>query len=362
MRALVQGSAQRLEPVLQPMRQGRAPTVPGYRVRILDGNHFAASDKRLKPLRDFRGAALPGQSLVVYDPDTGLVVDLVPCEDAHAQERALMAPLLQASQPDELWIGDRNFCTRPILAGWHARGSAFLVREHARSPNPAVCTELRSIGRIATGQLLEQQVSIDDDAGQPLRLRRIELQLDTPTEDGDTVIRLLTNLPQEKVDATQVAQLYRRRWRIEAMFQRLESVLNSEITTLGQPRAALLAFGVAVLAYNVLAVLQTAVTAQHKLDQTGGIELSAYYLAGEIRAHYAGMMVAVAPSVWQAFEAMTPRQLACTLLQMAGKADPRKLRKHVRGPKVAKKKGYVSASEAQKHVSTARVLLAGRVI
>lgn len=361
-RALVQGSAQRLEPVLQPMRHHPAPTVQGYRVRILDGNHFPASDKRLKPLRDFRGAALPGQSLVVYDPDTGLVVDVVPGEDAHAQERALMAPLLQAAQPDELWIGDRNFCTRPILAGWHGRGSAFLVREHGRSPNPTVCTELRKIGRIATGKLLEQQVSIDDNAGQPLLLRRIELQLDTPTEDGDTVIRLLTNLPREKVDAKQVAQLYRRRWRIETMFQRLESVLNSEITTLGQPRAALLAFGVAVLAYNVLAVLQTAVTVQHKLDQAGGIELSAYYLAVEIKAHYAGMMVAVALTAWQVYEAMTPKQLARTLLQMAGKADPRKLCKHVRGPKVAKKKGYVSASEARKHVSTARVLQAGRVV
>ena len=361
-RALVQGSAQRLEPVLQPMRQGQVPTVPGYRVRILDGNHFPASDKRIKPLRDFRGAALPGQSLVVYDPDTGLVVDLVPCEDAHTQERALMGPLLQAAQPDELWIGDRNFCTRPILAGWHGRGSAFIVREHGRPPNPTVCTKLRSIGRIATGKLLEQQVRIDDDAGQALVLRRIELHLDTPTEDGDTVIRLLTNLPQEKIDAKQVAQLYRRRWRIETMFQRLESVLNSEIATLGQPRAALLAFGVAVLAYNVLAVLQTAVATQHKLDQTGETELSAYYLATEIRAHYGGMMVAVALTAWQAYDAMTPKQLARTLLQMAGKADPRKLRKHVRGPKVAKKKGYVSASEAQKHVSTARVLQAGRVI
>jgi hypothetical protein len=38
----------------------------------------------------------------------------------------------------------------------------------------------------------------------------------------------------------------------------LESVLNSEIRTLGYPRAALLAFSIAVLAYNVLAVLQAA--------------------------------------------------------------------------------------------------------
>lgn len=36
------------------------------------------------------------------------------------------------------------------------------------------------------------------------------------------------------------------------MFQRLESVLHSEIKNLGRPRVALLGFAVAVLAYTVL--------------------------------------------------------------------------------------------------------------
>jgi hypothetical protein len=42
------------------------------------------------------------------------------------------------------------------------------------------------------------------------------------------------------------------------MFGRLESVLKSEVSTLGYPRAALLAFGVAVMAYNTLAVMLAA--------------------------------------------------------------------------------------------------------
>ncbi len=43
------------------------------------------------------------------------------------------------------------------------------------------------------------------------------------------------------------------------MFQRLESVLNSEIRNLDHPRAALLGFAVTVVAYNVLALLQRCV-------------------------------------------------------------------------------------------------------
>jgi IS4 transposase len=255
-RALVQGSSDRLEPVLHAMNPSRAATVEGYRLRIIDGNHLPASEKRLKPLRQFRGAALPGYSLVVYDPDSGMVVDLLPCEDGHAQERACMAPILERARPGELWIADRNFSTRTILGGWHRHGSAFIVREHGATPNPTVCSELRPCGRIETGLVSEQLVSIRTEHGETVMLRRVELQLDKPTDDGETFIRLLTNLPESDFSAGDIALLYRRRWRIENMFQRLEAALNSEITALGYPRAALLAFGVAILAHNVLTLIE----------------------------------------------------------------------------------------------------------
>ena len=48
-----------------------------------------------------------------------------------------METLLASAQPAELWIADRNFCTRGILAGWQRRGSAFIVREHGRNPSPS---------------------------------------------------------------------------------------------------------------------------------------------------------------------------------------------------------------------------------
>jgi IS4 transposase len=159
-RALVTGSAQRLEPLVQEIRKTQKPVFPGYRVRVLDGNHLPASEKRLAPLRSFRGAALPGHSLVVYDPEAGLVVDIVPCEDAHAQERTLVPSLLATVQPGDLWIADRNFCTAAILSSWHHKGAAFVVREHGSSPNPTVLTGLREVGRVDTGSVYEQAVEI----------------------------------------------------------------------------------------------------------------------------------------------------------------------------------------------------------
>ena len=42
--------------------------------------------------------------------------------------------MLARVQPGELWIADRNFCTRGWLWGLHARGAVGLVREHAQMP------------------------------------------------------------------------------------------------------------------------------------------------------------------------------------------------------------------------------------
>ena len=228
---LVQESAHRLVPVVEAM--GITQSLPGWQLRVVDGNHLPASEKRLAPLRGYRGAALPGHTLVVYDADRGLVTDIVGCEDAHANERSAMGPLLERAQPGQLWMADRNFCTRDIAQGWDKAGAGFIVREHEKHPRLIEQSDWVACGRVETGTLQEQAIRIEE-GQQPWR--RIELQLDQTTEDGDTVLRLWSNLPQA-VDAQQIARLYRKRWRIEGMFQRLESVLDSEIRSLGHPRA-----------------------------------------------------------------------------------------------------------------------------
>jgi len=75
-------------------------------VRILDGNHLAATDHRIEELRDIAAGPLPGQVLAVFDPDRRLIVDAFPYEDAHAPERRFLTDVLNAMQPGEVWIAD----------------------------------------------------------------------------------------------------------------------------------------------------------------------------------------------------------------------------------------------------------------
>lgn len=363
LRALIGGSAERLTSVVRHLAPSAAdrPALAGYRLRIVDGNHLPATEHRVAPLRGLRSPALPGLSLVVYDPATDLVVDLVPGEDAHAGERVLMPTVAAMAGPGELWIADRNFATRAFLGALISHGATVLVREHGRTPAPVVVGPRRRIGRCETGVIYEQpvEVPLEEVSGGVLRLRRVELELDTPTENGDTRLRLLTTLPR-RVSARRVAELYRRRWSIEGMFQRLEAALMSEITTLGQPRAALLAFSVAVLAYNVLATIEAALAAaaaaQAEADGTEPVPISTYYVAHAVRETYPGLLIAVATAVWARYDAQGPAALARMLRTLAGHARLSAFRKHPKPSTPKRPKGYASREDVQRSVATARLL------
>ena len=69
---LVRYSAREFAPIIAHMGGERAPWLEGYRIKIVDGNCLEASEHRIKELRDAQGRALPGKSLVVYEPAQGL--------------------------------------------------------------------------------------------------------------------------------------------------------------------------------------------------------------------------------------------------------------------------------------------------
>lgn len=129
-RHLVRETAARFCAVVDELGVEFAPLVPGYRARILDGNHLAATEHRLKELRRLASGPLPGLALVVLDGDRRLVLDVYPCEDGHTQERTILAEVVNDIQPGEVWIADRAYCTSAFL--WEVASQAcFLVRQHA---------------------------------------------------------------------------------------------------------------------------------------------------------------------------------------------------------------------------------------
>jgi hypothetical protein len=351
--AMVQHISERLIPVLQELNAQLPPRLPDYRVRILDGNHLASTQHRLKELRSLRAGPLPGQALVVYDPRWMMITHVVPCEDGHAQERALLAEVLPLTQTKDAWVADRNFCTTDFLFGLHRRQSFFVIRQHAQNLRWRLLGKRHFRGRSETGEVYEQAVELRDEEGTILMARRVTVQLDKPTRDGDTELHILTNIPKDDVDAVTIAELYRGRWTIEIAFGELAATLAGEINTLAYPKAALFCFGVALVAYNVLSVIKGALRTVHG-EEKGTKEVSTYYMANEIARTYEGMMIAIPEEFWHVFAGMTAGGLGRVLKDLAKRIRLERLQKHPRGPKkpVIKK----PKNKKQPHVSTARLL------
>lgn len=351
--ALVRHTAARLGPVVAALGPGAGDGLPGFRVRVIDGSHLPGTEHRLRPLRRTKAGALPGQAVVLFDPATGLVADLIPCEDAHAQERSLTPAILGWAEPATVWVGDRNFCTTRRLAGTAARGGCFAVRQHGLT-----LTELGAGGRVAggrtdTGAVFEEVVRIADGAGGELTVRRITVVLDAPTRGGDREIRVLTNLPPV-VPAARVAELYRRRWSVEAAFGELAAALHGEVAGLGYPRAALFAFAVALAAYNVLAVVKAGVRAAHGAAVEPGV--SGYHVANEIAGASRGLLIAIPVAEWAVFARVSAAGLAQVLVALGHQVRVAEFVTSPRGPKKPRPRRASGAGVG--HVATARLLKA----
>jgi hypothetical protein len=351
-RALVRDTAAQLGEAVHGLNGACTPWLAGYRVKVLDGNCIEATHHRLEPLRGTAAGALPGKSLVIYEPQLEMATDVFPCEDGHAQERALLGAVLTTVQPKDILIMDRNFCVRDFLHGIAAQQAYFICRQHQGLPWEAEGEE-RFIGRSETGAIYEQWVRVSDSAGNTRRVRRIRIVLKQATRDGDKVLTLLTNLSKTAAHAKHIAWMYRKRWTIETAFQELEAHLHSEINSLGYPKAALFGFCVALLAYNVLALVKAALRSVHG-EQKIADEVSGYYLAGHLSRTYDGMMIAIPEDQWCLFQEMSTERFIQILQQLARNVDLAKFRKHKRGPKKPRQKR--TQNSKQPHVSTARLL------
>lgn len=297
--------------------------------------------------------ALPGKSLVVYDPELRIPRDVFPCEDGHAQERSLLGEVLVTVTAGDVWIADRNFCTRAFLCDIDAQDAFFIIRQHGNLPWTSAGQE-RFVGRTDAGETDEQPILVYDDQGTPHHFRRIRVCLQRPTRDGATEIRIITNLPQEVADAPKIADLYRGRWTIETAFQELTEHLHSEIKTLGYPPAALFGFCIALVAYMIMKVIRAALSATHGVE-TIETEVSDSDISHELSGTYQGMMIAIPEEEWTIFRQLTQAECVNELKHLASKVNVSRFRKHPRGPKkpTPKKK----KDPKTPHVSTARILL-----
>src|SRR5512135_3619353 len=183
--ALVRHSGSVLGAIIDELGGRKEPWLGGYRVKILDGSHLPGTEHRIRPLRFTRAGALPGQALVVLDPERMLIEDVVLCEHGHPQERSMTEAVLGMVRPGDLWVADRNFCTTASLFGIVGGGGSFVIRQHGSTLTWEAVGDRVFKGRCATGAVFEQAVRLSDPEGGARVARRLTVELDEPTRDGD---------------------------------------------------------------------------------------------------------------------------------------------------------------------------------
>jgi hypothetical protein len=329
------------------------PLVPGLRTIIVDGNHFSGTQHRLVGTRQDQAAPLPGFAIALYDPQCGMVLDLLPCEDGHAQERSYLNDLAERVQAHDLWIADRNFCTVDFMFAIQNKDAYFLIRHHGWLKKWTAEGEQKRVGKTSTGWVYEQQISIDNDDGDKILLRRITVKLFSKTRDGDTEIHILTNASKRQLSSVRGSECYRERWGIEGMFLELTQSLQCEINTLAYPKAAIFAFSLSVLAYNAISLFRGILGGEYGFEYVEQ-KLSWNILCSETTSVWRGMEIAISESEWSnLIDGLTDRQFASLLRRLGRRLDFSRYPKATRGPK---KKVIKKFDPKVKHVSTARIL------
>jgi hypothetical protein len=323
--------------------------IAGYPARILDGNVLAGAEHRIAPLRTTWSAGLPGRSLAIYEPAAGLITELILEEDAHTQERALFDRI--PIEPGRLYIADRNFCVRSLLFRITGAEAFFLVRWHRSTLPFRATSRLHRRGRCRSGAITEQTIEVVDDDGVAHPLRRIILELDEPTREGETQIVLITNLPAE-VPAAACCDAYAGRWSIEGHYQELTDLLHCEVPSLGYPRAALFAFSMATVAGHALGVLKGNLRVAH--GEEIAAEVSAFELVDQAAEAYPGMMVAVPPAAWPRAAVHGAEEVAAVLNAVAARVPVHRMFRVRRGPKRPRPKR--SRGNRVHHVSNQKLL------
>ena len=316
------------------------PSLIGYRCLALDGKKMKYVLKRLKVLRGLKGNVLGSKLLVAQDMTTRQAVVVEAHLDGEAADHPLVASVVAQARalPDSrprLWVADRGFCDFRILALLSEADDDFLVREHSkckfhRDPSVPIRTGKDELGRSFT-----EEWGWLGAADNPRRVQCRRIVVERP---GYRPLVLLTSLlDADRYPAEELLLLYRRRWGIETMFQRLVQTFDLRHLIGGTPEATVFQACFCMLLYNIVLIVRDYVAEGAQLTPE---TVSLHLLHSDLVDELIGWMIMIGPDatpgVLGAKTFATPEDLQRYLRERLGGVWKERLRKSKttkRGPK-----------------------------
>jgi len=288
----------------------------GYSVRSVTGIDLSSS--RFNESRRAKCKTKPYQSSVVLDPNLLLAMDVLlhGKNNENAHEDLIFTTLFDRVQPQDVWMAPPTFNFLSFATGIEQRQAFFIIRQN-KTRLPWIPAGRRKMkGQVEQGEVFEQKVHLINSHGNRLLVRHITIELEKRFPDGQLDLHILTNLPK-RFQSLKLADFYCRQWMGEITFQELATKLQDEVAAEGYPGASFLAYCMALIAYNILSVINAALCVVQE-ETNSHNDVSWYYLANEINSAWRGMMIALPSQNWSyTFANFTTRQLKNTLIALA---------------------------------------------
>jgi hypothetical protein len=265
---LLEGT-QRLLGVMPTKRSPLPRSLRMFDATTIDGKKIKNAAKRLKPTRQFRGSVLGGKVLVALDIRSGMAVAMNSHEDGETNDCPLVPGLLEqlAELPgnrQKLCVLDRQFCDLKVPAVLAKHGFHFVIRYHPKVTFTRDATHPVSKGNDADGRrYVDEQGWIGKETDHRRRyVRRITL-----TRPGAEDVILITDLLDEtKYPASDLLELYRMRWGIEKVFQRITEVFHLRQLISSSPKGTIFQCAFCLLLYNLIELERSYIAVAQKLD------------------------------------------------------------------------------------------------
>ena len=262
--ALLTDGTARLQSLLPASLAEPVPaTLAAFTPLAFDGKKIKYVARRLKAVRAVRGHVIGGKILVAEDVRTGLAVAMEADPDGDASDLALVPGLLGRTRAVvegvRLWIGDRLFCDLIHLPQLAAGGDHFVVRYQTKvgfHPDPE---KPARTGVNDSGQTFTEEWGW---LGGPRDPRRLDVRRITVRRPDDEDVSVVTDLTDgDRYPAADILKLYRRRWGIERLFQKVTEVFRLRALVSARENGTVFQAALCVLLYNLTVVVRAYVAA-----------------------------------------------------------------------------------------------------
>jgi len=238
----------------------------GHRVRLVDGSSVQMPDTRAnqeqfpQPSAQSRGCGFPVARLAaLFDLVTGAVLDMAMGALAKA-ETTLFREIWPALETGDVVVGDRLFGSYPDIVLLRNRGVDCVFRLHVK--RKVNWHEGRPLGR--NDRLIPWQkgprpdwLSPEEFAAIPdeLTVRHIRFRCTVPGFRAREIIVVTTLLDEKEYPASEIAELYDRRWDVETDLGHLKTTMKMDLLRTRTPDMVYREIWAYLLAYNLIRTL-----------------------------------------------------------------------------------------------------------